>query len=120
MRGLLDDAAGESGPHGAALPQSRGGSCDTHPVYDSGPRNREGLSGAALCCANTGKGYATLVCRAALPLSQVGQSHGGVDLPPALIDSLLLASFLLLLPVNICIYEKQQYEAEEYIIPQLI
>lgn len=102
MRGLLDDAAGESGPHGAALPQSRGGSsCDTHPVYDSGPRNREGLSGAALPGASAGHGHAVLICCAALPLGQVGQSHGGVDLPPALIDSSLLASALLLVPVNI-------------------
>lgn len=101
MRGLLDDAAGESGPRGAALPLSRGGSCDTHPVYDSGPRKREGLSGAALASASAGHGHAALVRCAALSLGQAGQSHGGVDLPPALIDPSLLASALLLVPVNI-------------------
>lgn len=101
VRGLLDDAAGESGPRGAALPQSAGGSRDTHPVYDSGPRNRERLSGAALTRASSGRCHAALVCCAALPLGQVGQSHGGVDLPPALTASSLLASALLLLPVNI-------------------
>lgn len=101
MRGLLDDAAGERGPHGAALSQSRGGSCDRHPVYDRGPRNWEWLPSAELPCANAGHGYVALVCCAALPLSQIGQSHGSVDLPPALIDSSLLASVLLLVPVNI-------------------
>ena len=101
MRGLLDDAAGESGPCGAALPQSRGGPRHTHPVYDSGPRNREGLSSAALPRASAGHGHAALVRCAALSLGQVGQSHGGVDLPPALIDSSLLASALLLVPENI-------------------
>lgn len=92
MRGLLDDAVGESGPRGAALPQSGGGSCDTHPVHDSGPRNREGLS--------FGHCHVALVCCAALPLGQAGQSNGGVDLPPALIVLSLLASAMLLLSVN--------------------
>lgn len=100
MRGLLDDAAGQSGPCGAALPQSRGGSRGTLPVYDSGPRDREGRAGAAPSRASAGHGYGALVCRAALPLGQVGQSHGGVDLPPALIDSSLRDSVLLLVPVN--------------------
>ena len=101
MRGLLDDAAGESGPRGAALSQSSGGSCDTHPVYASGPRNRVGLSGAALPCGSAGHDHAAVVCQAALSLGQVGQSHSGVDLPPALIDLSRLASALLLVPVNI-------------------
>lgn len=71
MRGLLDDAAGESGPSGAALPQGRVGPCDAHPVYDIGPRNREGLSGAAQPCGSAGHCHAALVCCAALPLGQV-------------------------------------------------
>lgn len=97
MRGLLDDAAGESGPHGAALPQSRSGSCDAHPVYYSGPGDREGLSGAALARAGAGHAYDALVRCRALSLGQTGQSHSGVDLPPALIDPPQLASLLLLL-----------------------
>lgn len=108
MRGLLDYAAGEGGPHSAALPQSRGRSSDTHPVYYSGPRNREGLSGADLSCASTGHGYAALVCCAALSLGQVSQSHGSVDLPPALINSSLLTSSVLL-PVPVNTLQKQLY-----------
>lgn len=100
MRGLLDNAVGQSGPHGAALPQSRGRSSDTHPVYYSGPGNGEGLPGAALSCASTGQCNTVAPCRAALSLGQVGQSHGSVDLPPALGDPCLLTSILLLLPVN--------------------
>lgn len=101
MRGLLDNAAGEGGPHSAALPQGRRRSSDTHPVYYSGPRNREGPPGAARCRASAGHGYTALVCRAALSLGQVRQSHGGVDLPPALRYLSLLASLLLpLLPVD--------------------
>lgn len=100
MRGLLDYAAGEGGPHSAALPQSRGRSSDTHPFYYSGPRDREGLSGAALSCASTGHGCAALVCCAALSLGQVSQSHGCMNLPPALINLSLLSSALLLVPVN--------------------
>lgn len=101
MRGLLDDAAGECGPSGAALPQSRGGPCDAHPVYDIGPRNGEGLPGAAQPCGSTRHRHAALVCCAALTLGQVGQSHGSVDLPPALVVSSLLSSVLLLITVNI-------------------
>lgn len=101
MRGLLDDAAGEGGPCGAALPQSRGGSRNTHPVYDSGSRYREGLMGAALPCGSDWHHNTALVPCVALPLSQVGQSHGSMDLPPALDISPLLASVLLLVPVSI-------------------
>lgn len=101
MRRLLDDATGESGPCGAALSQSRGGSCNTHPVYYSGPHYGEGLSGAALYCGCIGNHTSALVPRAALPLGQVGQSHGGMDFPPALVLLSLLAPILLLVPVNI-------------------
>lgn len=100
MRGLLDNAAGEGGPDSAALPQDRRRSSDTHPVYYSGPCNWEGPSGEAGCCASTGHGRAALVCRAALSLGQVSQSHGGVYLPPALMDPSMLGSIRLLLPVN--------------------
>lgn len=106
MRGLLDDAAGESGPCGAALPQSSRGPRNAHPVYDSGSCYGEGLSGAALPRGGDGHHNAALVPHVALPLGQIGQSHSGVDLPPALLVSLLLASvLLLLLPVNVL--EKQ-------------
>lgn len=100
MRGLLDNAAGEGGPHCATLPQDRRRSSDTHPVDYSGPCNWEGPSGTAGCRASTGHGHTALVCRAALSLGQVSQSHGGVDLPPALMDPSMLASIRLLLPVN--------------------
>lgn len=102
MRGLLDNAAGEGGPDSAALPQDRRRSSDTHPVYYSGPCNWEGPSGAAGCCASTGHGQAALwrVRRAALSLGQVSQSHGGVYLPPALMDPSMSGSIRLLLPVN--------------------
>lgn len=100
VRGLLDNAVGQSGPHGAALPQSRGRSSDTHPVYYSGPGNGEGLPGAALSRAGSGQCYTVVPCHAALSLGQVGQSHGSVDLPPALSDPCLLTSVLLLLPVD--------------------
>ena len=98
MGGLLDDAAGESGPCGAALPQSRVGSCDTYPVQDTG--NRGGTSCAALPCTSFGPCQAARVFNAALPLGQVGKSHGGVNLPPVLITSTMLTSALLLLPAN--------------------
>lgn len=92
MGGLLDDAAGESGPRGAALPQSHVGSCDTYPVQDTG--NRGGTSCAALSCTSFGP------CQTALPLGQVGKSHGGVNLPPVLITSTMLTSALLLFPAS--------------------
>lgn len=72
MGRLLDDAAGESGPPGAALSDSRSGSCNTHPVYYSGSHYGEGLLGAALCWGNIGNHNAALVPCAALPLGQVG------------------------------------------------
>lgn len=124
MRGFLYDAAGESGPDGAALPQSRGGGFHTHPVYDSGPHSAalplstggafhthpvndsgphhcKGLAGAALACGSSGRCDATLSRRAAPPLGQAGQSNGSVDLPPGLVPLTLLASVLLLITANI-------------------
>lgn len=80
VRGLLDDSAGQRGPHGAALPQSTGRSGHTH------PGDGERLSGASLARVGNGLGPAALLRRAALPLGQVGQSDSSVDLPPALVD----------------------------------
>lgn len=124
MRGFLYNAAGESGPDGAALPQGRGGAFHAHPVYDggphgaarplstggafhahpvydSGPHHREGLAGAARARGTSGPRDAALARRAAPPLGQAGQSHGGVDLPPGLVPLTLLASLLLPIAANV-------------------
>lgn len=82
VRGPLDDSAGQGGPGGTALPQSTGGSTHTHP--GNGERLR--------------RGPAALFRRAALPLGQVGQSDGSVDLLPALVDPPAL--LLLRLPAD--------------------
>lgn len=100
VRGLLDDAVGDGGPYGAALPQARGGPRHTHPVYYSGPGERERPPGAAPSRAGAGDGDAALFCHTALSLGQVSQSHGSVDLPPTLAHSPVLGSALWLLPVN--------------------
>lgn len=101
MRGLLDDAAGESGTSGAALSQSRGGPCDTDPQIYIGPCNGEWLPGVVPPCGSAGRRHNALVWSAALPLGQVGQSHGSVDLPPSLVVSSPLAVILLLVTGNI-------------------
>lgn len=79
MRRFLDDAAGEGGPR--ALLQGRHGSRHAQPAREAGLRCGGGLRGAALPRGGAG-------CRAGalsrLALGQAGESHGGVDLPPAL------------------------------------
>lgn len=93
VRRLLDDAAGDggscgvtlccnNGPYWAALPRSSGGSCGADLSHDSGPCSGGWSSGAAPPCG------------VALPLSQVGQCHGCMDLSPVLVLSSLLASVL--------------------------
>ena len=101
MRRLLDDAAGESGPYGAAPPHSGGGCCDTRPVCDGGSRCAEGLSSAALPCGSEWRRDAAPASCVALALGQVGQSDGSVDLPPALGVSSPLASVLLPVPKDV-------------------
>lgn len=70
VRRLLDDAAGESGSCGAALPCGRSGPCGAGLAYNSGPGGGDGgSSGAAPPCGSDGHWCAALLSAAALPLS---------------------------------------------------
>ena len=94
MRRLLDDASGEgvshadNGAHSAALPRASGRAQGAGLAYTIGNCATGRSPGAAL---SWGAGGQTQM----LALGQVGQSHGSVDLSPAL--PLLLASAPLLL-----------------------
>lgn len=104
VRRLLDDATGEAGLGGAARPQGGGGPRGACPADDSGSRCSAGLSRAALPRGSVRQHNPGLVVRClSLTVGQTGQSHCGMDLPPALV------AWSLLLPVK-CVEENTAVE----------
>lgn len=98
VRRFLDDAAGEGGPRAPLL--GRHGSRHTQPAREAGFRYGERLRGAALPRGGAGCRVGALSRLAALALGQAGESHGGVDLPPALAVFSRWVSAPQLAPVN--------------------